>query len=112
MPVFEGEHHLTYEGHLTYGGYRKHCHRPAPPPLIDPTLDPRLHVWLGRLHAHGAQGWVFPSNDLKATWNLWHHGRVSDHIGPLRHLHKSDPKVASQVALWSKTKGVIRRLLR
>jgi len=83
----------------------------APAPLVDPSLDPRFHLWSwgGRMHMVSAD-WVFPSTDAKATWNLWHFGHVGEHIRPLRYLKKADLKDSSQVTLWSKT-GQVMKLL-
>ena len=80
-------------------------------PLIDPNLDPRFHLWSwgGRMHMV-PQDWLFPSTDMKATWNLWHFGHVGDRIRPLRYLQKSDLRNASQVTLWSKTRGVMKEI--
>jgi hypothetical protein len=88
-------------------------HSPAQSPLIDPNLDPRFHLWSwgGRMRMV-PQDWLFPSTDVKATWNLWHFGNVGEHIRPLRYLQKSDLKNASQVTLWSKTRGVMAEVAR
>jgi hypothetical protein len=54
------------------------------------------------------QGWVFPSIDAKATWNLWHFGHVGDHIRPLRYLKKWDLKDNTQATVWSKAAQVMK----
>lgn len=82
---------------------------PTVSPLLDPNLDPRFSVWQwgGRLHPVPS-GWVFPSIDAKATWNLWHFGHIGDHIRPLRYLKKWDLKSSSQATVWSKVAQVMR----
>jgi hypothetical protein len=56
------------------------------------------------------ENWLFPSTDMKATWNLWHFGHVGDHIRPLRYLKKAGLKNKAQVTLWSKPRGVMREI--
>jgi hypothetical protein len=83
----------------------------GPAPLIDPNLDPRFHLWSwGNRMRMVPSGWLFPSTDMKATWNLWHFGHVGDHIRPLRYLQKSDLRNPSQVTLWSKSRGVMTEI--
>ena len=54
------------------------------------------------------QGWVFPSTNIKDTWNLWHFGHLADKIRPLRCLKRMDLIGAAQITLWSKTGGVMK----
>ena len=76
--------------------------------LTDSNADPRFQLWMWKGAMHMVpEGWLFPSTDVKATWNLWHHGHVQDKIRPLRHLKKADLQGASQITLWSKTNGVM-----
>jgi hypothetical protein len=86
-------------------------HSPAQRSLSDPTLDPRFHLWSwgGRMHMV-PQDWLFPSTSVKAMWNLWHFGHIGERIRPLRYLQKSDFKNASQITLWSKTRGVMTEI--
>jgi hypothetical protein len=84
-------------------------HPPAAASLIDPAVDSRFHLfpWSdGSMHMV-KQGWRFPSADLKATWNVWQYGDVSQHIRPLRYLQKAD-LLEAQAPLWSKTAGVMK----
>jgi hypothetical protein len=83
----------------------------ASPALIDPNVDSRFQLWSwgGRLHMV-PQGWIFPSTNLKDTWNLWHFGHLSDKIRPLRCLKKFDLVGAAQITLWSKTSGVVKAI--
>jgi hypothetical protein len=78
---------------------------------IDPTTDPRFQLWSwgGRLHMV-PQGWLFPSTNLKDTWNLWHFGHVADKIRPLRCLKKFDLASGAQVTLWAKANGVMKAI--
>jgi len=82
-------------------------------PLIDSDdADPRFTTWTwkGRLHPV-PENWLFPSTDVKATWNLWHFGHVGDRIRPLRCLKKHDLNGTSvQTTLWSKTRGVMEEI--
>ena len=48
---------------------------------------------------------------MKATWNLWYFGHVQDRIRPLRHLKKLDLQTDNDIALWSKTKGVVAEIV-
>ena len=78
----------------------------------DADSDPRFTTWLwkGRLHPV-PEGWKFPSTDVKATWNLWHFGHLGDRIRPLRYLRKHDLNGTTvQIALWSKTSGVMQEI--
>jgi hypothetical protein len=73
----------------------------------DPT-DPRfiMRPWKdGQLHMV-PEGWRLPAVDVKATWNLWHHGHVQDRIRPLRKLRKAD-LLKVDVPRWSKANGVV-----
>jgi hypothetical protein len=81
----------------------------AMPPLIAPSIDSRFQLWAwgGKLHMV-PEGWMFPSTNVKDTWNLWHFGHHADKIRPLRYLKKCDVGSAAQVTVWSKTKGVMQ----
>jgi hypothetical protein len=78
---------------------------------IDPSVDPRFQLWSwgGRLHMV-PQGWVYPSTNIKDTWNLWHFGHLADKIRPLRCLKKFDLVGAAQITLWAKTSGVMKAI--
>jgi len=78
---------------------------------IDPNTDPRFQLWSwgGKLHMV-PQGWIFPSTNIKDTWNLWHFGHLTDKIRPLRCLKKMDLTGAAQTTLWSKTSGVMKAI--
>jgi hypothetical protein len=80
----------------------------AMPSLIEPPVDPRFQLWTwgGRLHMV-PQGWIFPSTNVKDTWNLWHFGHLTDKIRPLRLIKKFDLGTDAQVSLVSKTRGVM-----
>ena len=54
--------------------------------------------------------WIFPSTNIKDSWNLWHFGNLSEMIRPLRCLKKMDLEGAAQITLWSKTSGVVRAI--
>jgi hypothetical protein len=73
----------------------------------DPNADPRFKLWSwgGKFHMV-PEGWVFPSTNVKDTWQLWYFGHLADQIRPLRYLKKADLSGGGQVALWSKTHGV------
>jgi hypothetical protein len=73
----------------------------------DPNADPRFKLWSwgGKFHMV-PEGWVFPSTNVKDTWQLWYFGHLADQIRPLRYLKKADLLGGGQVALWSKTHGV------
>jgi hypothetical protein len=72
----------------------------APTAPIDPSVDPRFQLWSwgGRLHMV-PQGWVYPSTNIKDTWNLWHFGHLADKIRPLRCLKKFDLVGTAQITL-------------
>ena len=78
---------------------------------VDPSVDPRFQLWSwgGRLHMV-PQGWLFPSTNIKDTWNLWHFGHLADKIRPLRCLKKFDLVGAAQITLWAKTSGVMKAM--
>ena len=78
---------------------------------VDPSVDPRFQLWSwgGRLHMV-PQGWVFPSTNIKDTWNLWHFGHLTDKMCPLRCLKKFDLVGAAQITLWAKTSGVMKAI--
>jgi len=80
----------------------------------DVEFDPRFTTWTWKGRVHPVpEGWKFPATDVKATWNLWHFGHVGDRIRPLRHLRKWDlDGTAKQIALWSKTSGVMSEIAR
>ena len=75
----------------------------------DPAADPRFQLWSwgGKMHMV-PEGWRLPVVDVKARWHLWQYGHVEAKIMPLRKLRKADLQGAGQVALWSKTKGVMK----
>ena len=81
---------------------------PSPNQLLDIDADPRFQLWTwkGRMHMV-PEGWLFPSTDVKTTWNLWHYGHMEARIRPLRHLKKVDLQGSAQITLWSKTNGVM-----
>jgi hypothetical protein len=80
-------------------------------PHLDPNADPRFQVWTwgGKLHMV-PQDWIFPSANVKDTWNLWHFGHLTDKIRPLRYLKKYNLGSAGQITLWSKTSGVMQAI--
>lgn len=79
-------------------------------PSADQNGDPRFQLWLwkadSKFHMVPEQ-WIFPSTNIKDTWNLWHFGNITDKIRPLRCLKKMDLVGAAQISLWSKTRGVV-----
>ena len=81
------------------------------PPLIAPSIDSRFQLWAwgGKLHMV-PEGWIFPSTNVKDTWNLWHFGHLADRIRPLRYLKKYDLGSKAQVTVWSKTRGVMQAI--
>lgn len=95
--------------------YRDSCtrnsHEAPSHAVIDPNTDPRFRQWLwgGKLHMV-PEKWLFPSTNIKDSWNLWHFGHLTDKIRPLRFLKKMDLVSAAQITLWSKTSGVVRAI--
>jgi hypothetical protein len=83
----------------------------APPVAVDPSSDPRFHLWQwgGRLHPV-PEGWRLASTDVMSTWRLWYFGNVAERFRPLRHLKKVDLADDGQVTQWAKTNGVMRAL--
>ena len=80
----------------------------APAAPLHPDHDLRFDTWHWAEHFHPVpEGWVFPSIDAKAMWNLWHFGHVGDRIRPLRHLVMMDIK-EEHVPTWSKASQVMR----
>ncbi|MGH2639759.1 MAG: hypothetical protein ACRDF4_10870 [Rhabdochlamydiaceae bacterium] len=77
----------------------------------DPNSDPRFQLWSwgGKFHMV-PESWIFPSTNIKDTWNLWHFGHLTDKIRPLRCLKKMDLVGAAQTTKWSKTSGVVRAI--
>ena len=74
----------------------------------DIDADPRFQLWSWKGGWHMVpEGWVFPSVDVKTTWNLWWHGNVEARIRPLRHLTKADLQGSSNITRWSKANGVM-----
>jgi hypothetical protein len=88
-----------------------YTHEPASHAAVDPNTDPRFQLWSwgGKLHMV-PQGWIFPSTNIKDSWNLWHFGHLTDKIRPLRCLKKIDLVGAAQITLWSKTSGVVKAM--
>jgi hypothetical protein len=86
---------------------------PAAVSLLDGgSNDARFLVWTWKGAMHPVpEDWCVPSTDMKATWNLWHFGHVQDKIRPLRHLKKIDLQTDNDIALWSKTKGVVAEIV-
>lgn len=81
---------------------------PLPSTHTHPNADPRFKLWSWRGKLHMVpEGWVFPSTNVKDTWQLWHFGHLADQIRPLRYLKKVDLSGGGQIALWSKTHGVM-----
>ena len=86
---------------------------PAAVSILDgDSNDARFLVWTWKEAMHPVpEDWRFPSTDMKATWNLWYFGHVQDRIRPLRHLKKLDLQTDNDIALWSKTKGVVAEIV-